>query len=950
MTNVITQIRPPYPQPAFRGASPQPQISGIVINSEISKVLQELDPNYITHIKKAIDSSVSGILKPVIERSVTIALITTREIVLKDFALDPNGNKLLEAANQMVQCLAGSLAMVTCREPLRMSMTNQLKETLKRYDLPQKELEQIVKAISNENLDIGSTYIQKSVINKAKQRVSEDAAIREALEMRTPKNQVVLTYNTPKQLPEALRPKKEGLSAAELEVYNELSRVLKENTTSLIGDLIMQGEIEPKGKYKITDSLQTLHSIVEGEDYTHPETIAGAMTRIKQDMQEIERVPKMLDQISREAFQYFVKLMTSEEKASKEKARIYLQLLLILGEYYKHLSSLIADQLTKNYPDNIKYNYELVAALFQNSLINIGIYDKELSLALRNITPMSPTSADDLITFVSMLVLNLVLSEKILLPAQLTCTFMELNSIQRYPKVKENVAFASMLTSLSSNDKNPKAVASQLFEEWVTLNQDQSQEQLQSYFVKLTLHLSSDDRFLTFFAVALDAAIQQALFSPLSTPANENVMVENYPDRLNFRLIDSILKLLFTLLPYKLQMCTKYFSNFMHALANSIKAEHTNRPLQFNQRPYYRFFIIILQSLKKPEFKMLPHSEMLQYITLTLHEVSPKHCSGFTFAWLDLVSHRNFMPDLLQLKNEEKLYSNKFMILLCDMYEFLRYLALSNDQFNSTQLTLYLEAVVRITLILAHDFPDFLVQNYLDLLPRLPERCVQLRNIILSAAPSNINLPNPKSGIHFDRLPEQRTPPSIAFDYKQILAYRGIKEDIDKYIITATPSLLVDVCNKLMSPDSNNRMKRPGVEVFHSIVLYLAEIGIAYDPPKKELSITSILLNIISKLDLQAREQLINEMFNEIRYPNSYTHYFIMFLLHLMESGSSVLIQEQVLRILLERVTAHPPTPWGITIFFLELTQNPKYDLVNKPFVKGYKEIETMITTRLNVD
>eukprot|EP00826_Nyctotherus_ovalis_P002427 TRINITY_DN10486_c0_g2_i7.p1 TRINITY_DN10486_c0_g2~~TRINITY_DN10486_c0_g2_i7.p1 ORF type:complete len:751 (-),score=276.66 TRINITY_DN10486_c0_g2_i7:17-2269(-) len=723
-------------------ASPQPQISGVVINSEISKVLQDLDPNYISHIKKAIDSSVLGILKPVIERSVTIALITTREIVLKDFALDPNGSKLLEAANQMVQCLAGSLAMVTCREPLRMNMNNQLKEVLKKYEIPQKELEQIMKAISNENLDIGSTYIQKSVISKARQRVSEDAAIREALEKRAVKGQAALGYNTPKQLPESLRPKKEGLSNAELEVYKELNRVLKENTTSSIADLVIQGEPEPKGKFKITDSLQALHTALEGEP-VHPETVAAALAKAKQDIQEIERFPKVLNQVAREVFQHFVKLM-GEEKAAKEKGRVYLQLLLIISECYETLPSLIADQLMKSCPEEVKYNYDLVSTLFQNSLVNIAIYDKELSLALHNISVMSPASADNLITFVSLLVLNLVLSEKILQPSQLTSTFMELNSIQKTSKAQENVAFMSMLSNLSSTDKNPKAVASQLFEEWVTLNQDQSQEQLQSYFVKLTLHLSAEDRFVTFFAVALDAAVQQALFST----AGNDAVVQNYPDRLNFRLIDSILKLLFTLLPYKLQMCSKYFSNFMHALATSIKADHNGRPLQFNQRPYYRFFIIILQSLKKPEFKMLPHSEMLQFIAFALHELAPRQCPGFAFAWLDLVSHRNFMPDLLRAKSDDKYLYGRFMLLLNDMYEFIRSLLAPADQSGISNLALYLESVLRITLILLHDFPDYLVQHYFELLFRLPEQCVQLRNVILSAVPGNVKLTNPRSGVH----------------------------------------------------------------------------------------------------------------------------------------------------------------------------------------------------------
>ena len=39
-------------------------------------------------VSKAVDSSIVEILPPVVDRSVTIALITTRELVLKDFAYD----------------------------------------------------------------------------------------------------------------------------------------------------------------------------------------------------------------------------------------------------------------------------------------------------------------------------------------------------------------------------------------------------------------------------------------------------------------------------------------------------------------------------------------------------------------------------------------------------------------------------------------------------------------------------------------------------------------------------------------------------------------------------------------------------------------------------------------------------------------------------------------------
>lgn len=76
----------------------------------------------------AVDNSIVEILPPVVDRSVTIALITTRELVLKDFAHDGDYERVIAAARLIVQNLAGSLALVTCREPLRMSLTTNLKK------------------------------------------------------------------------------------------------------------------------------------------------------------------------------------------------------------------------------------------------------------------------------------------------------------------------------------------------------------------------------------------------------------------------------------------------------------------------------------------------------------------------------------------------------------------------------------------------------------------------------------------------------------------------------------------------------------------------------------------------------------------------------------------------------------------------------------------------------
>lgn len=70
------------------------------------------------------------IILPVVERSVTIAGISTRELVTKDYATEPNEENLRRAGHLMAQKLAGSLALVTCKEPLKTNLAVHLRQQL----------------------------------------------------------------------------------------------------------------------------------------------------------------------------------------------------------------------------------------------------------------------------------------------------------------------------------------------------------------------------------------------------------------------------------------------------------------------------------------------------------------------------------------------------------------------------------------------------------------------------------------------------------------------------------------------------------------------------------------------------------------------------------------------------------------------------------------------------
>mmetsp|Transcript_1040 Transcript_1040/g.1637 ORF Transcript_1040/g.1637 Transcript_1040/m.1637 type:complete len:1650 (-) Transcript_1040:136-5085(-) len=92
----------------------------------------------------ALDRAIREIIQPVIERSVTIACITTKELVTKDYAMEGSEAKMRKAAQLMVANLAGSLALVTCREPLRTSLSTHMRQLLTAEQQQQQQQQQCV--------------------------------------------------------------------------------------------------------------------------------------------------------------------------------------------------------------------------------------------------------------------------------------------------------------------------------------------------------------------------------------------------------------------------------------------------------------------------------------------------------------------------------------------------------------------------------------------------------------------------------------------------------------------------------------------------------------------------------------------------------------------------------------------------------------------------------------
>ena len=206
-------------------------------------------------VAQAVEAAIKEIIPPVVSRSVTIALITTRQLALKDFSLENDERKILRGAHLIVQNLSGSLALVTCREPLRIALCDSLKDGLQDRGLEEEAVEKIVKITSLDNLDLGCALIKKAVIEKALEDVNTDQTIIEILKKRKLAREKGEQYYDDKYvrmtqfLPEQLRPQIGGLTEEQLKIYEDFGNVQRKGPQSPLGRKEEEGkEEEGEGK------------------------------------------------------------------------------------------------------------------------------------------------------------------------------------------------------------------------------------------------------------------------------------------------------------------------------------------------------------------------------------------------------------------------------------------------------------------------------------------------------------------------------------------------------------------------------------------------------------------------------------------------------------------------------------------------------------------------------
>ncbi len=182
-----------------------------------------------------------------------------------------------------------------------------------------------------------------------------------------------------------------------------------------------------------------------------------------------------------------------------------------------------------------------------------------------------------------------------------------------------------------------------------------------------------------------------------------------------------------------------------------------------------------------------------------------------------------------------------------------------------------------------------------------------------------------------DLLVEISQPPRIFSNYAATLNHLNIRGALDKYIVTGTPQQFLEELPAMLRDEAGtggSGRSKYNVMAINALVAYVGSQAILQRQSKSQKILENTPMDVFQSLayalDMEGRYIFLNSIANQLRYPNSHTHYFSSILLYLFEEATVDVVQEQITRILLERLIVHRPHPWGLLITFIELIKNPR--------------------------
>jgi CCR4-NOT transcription complex subunit 1 len=975
-------------------------------------------------VKTAITRAVHEIISPVVERSVTIAAISTAQMIHKDFVTEPDENRVRSAAINMVKRTAGSLALVTSKEPLRASMTNYIRTMS--AEMPPGLPEGTIIMCVNSNLDMACSQVEKKAEERAVPEIEE--MIEPELEARRrhramhptqPYQDAVLSrWAMTIPAPYKLMPSTTGLNQDQMAIYDEFARQPRVATTlsglahgpsssdatrSMANDILQDQyasipslptpaenpvlprinsqhqpysqpaqpitngrlppqQLDPNSFFRTMDDLlENLLIVVSGATEDHFRDVPRHVLKAVDDVFGLIIKFRSASSGSEEFVRYTAEQVCAKLFAKLDNSLAAECLVTVLDQLSKfsQLASRRVVMLIASQPDETLLNVPLVMALVNQGLLDWQRID---SAAAKGLQQRQETALE----FLSTLMHKVLLIDR---PVTLRTDFARsLEALYQWriqePELEAVEQLSHDLTThglppsinrdADAHLENRKDQIEYLFSEWMNLCGNVDGSQL-DYFVdqlRKKQIFNDPESSCLFLRACIDESVDLYEIKIHNTGRLAD----------GFAPIDALAKLIVYLVKHQSQRVGEektnkaaYLESILSLVVLIFNYHYVTRAESLNQKVWSRLFSSLLCEFDSfdDDLSLSDQEDVIQVFGETLLALEPSRYPGFVFSWVNLVSHRDFMPKLLLLQSQSgwAIFSDLLESLLLFLGEQLKAL-----QTSPWTREIY-QGTIKLLLVMHHDFPEFLASNHIRLCAAVPTPCIQIRNLILTATPSAFTkLPDPlQTGLKMDRIEENHEIPIIKYDVELPLREAGLLDLIDQALQSGPSEDAVAHIAHAIHRNSGTETTIGYVPIkvdsrlIEAIVLYVGMHSIAKAARKRgpvfaQASPDAALLTmLLHELSGEAKFYFLNSVINQLRFANAHTHYFSQALLEVFGSDlndpEESEIRQQIVRIILERSIGHWPQPWGVIVTVAELLKNKKFMFHELDFIKSAPEV-----------
>ncbi|EPZ34325.1 CCR4-Not complex, Not1 subunit of unknown function DUF3819 domain-containing protein [Rozella allomycis CSF55] len=962
----------------------------------------------------AMEFALREVIGPVVERSSSIAVLTCKEIILKDFCMEGSEERMMKACNQMIMSVSGQLANVTAKDPLKNAIISNVRNFIQIAEIGIGMTESSIIGIIEDNLQILTSFIEKACVEKAlvemKENVSAALMLRRKHKERS--NQpftdpsFVNMQSFYSLIPEALKCKVGGLNSNQLNIYD----LFKRNSLNSI-PLININPIEP-GEYERIQNL--LKNLQKNENNSNEKTVLSTQQCLERFIMIISKVEKIVLISPNQSLSTFptqhelrtllrqilvivlhaynrdeVALVFSQKVVQilyKSDSPLLREISVILLDKLCEISSKVAKEVTSwiiYADDERKYNVPVTIALLLSGLLNVVEYDMQMAKVME-------TGRISAIEFCVKLIRRCVLDEPaIASPFDFVFSIETLNRIAQRTKGPESLTrllhdiTRKLNTGREEEGNDIRNRIAVVFNDWLRLFQYPStlEDNLAPFVVQLQQQgiIKDDQVTFLFFRVCTELCIEYYLKN------------RSNPMSVSYQAVEAFSRLIVLMLKYgfennengnnkRIQLLSKVLSIISLVLVQAL-----DRRNFLVQKPFCRLFLSLMNNMineckgsegtsdgisegrvrenkgseskgeNKGEKNMettdaantsttapsnataLPTSEAFRFRVLEcfatlLHLIRPTVVPEFVFAWYEMITHPKFV--LLESRSTWPLFHS----LLLDALEFL-YPFLKKPDLKESIRVIY---------------RDFLCEYYFDICNLIPSTCIQLRNLVLSAFPRNMKLPDPfTKDLKMNSLDESKLLPKIFFNQKN--EFQNFPKEISNHLGKLQNILESKFKEKELKEKEfkEKELKDFITDYFkndnsfasiHALVLSAGIIGINLNHTQNLSSSSSMVFfnTLCSELDSANLHSVLDSIANQMRFPNIHTNHFSSIILNLFQSAKSESIKEHITRVLLERLIVNRPHPWGLLVTFIELVKNPIYSFWSHSFTHVAPDIERL--------